>query len=436
MKRHCGERFGFNVLLIFISLFLVTDCKKKEEATIHINLPAVTTLAPVDIAVTSASVGGTISSYGGGTISQKGVCYSTQPDPGISDSIISVQDTNTTFTCKITGLNPNTTYYVKAFAGNSAGISYGNQVSFKTLKLITLPIVITYSMTGITRDSATGGGDVTNDGGAPVTAKGVCWSTFQLPIVSDNHTNDGSDTGSFTSKITGLTMRTTYYVRAYAMNSAGTNYGNQVSFITPDSTISLPCPGLPSITYEGKIYHTILIGTQCWLKENLNTGTQINGIQDQDPTNGQIEKYCYDDSESNCDTYGGLYQWAEMMQGSTNPGTQGICPGNWHIPNDSEWTLLTSYLGSENVAGGKMKSNTGWYNGGNSSNSSGFTAVPGGLRYYDGRFAHLGDFAYFWSSQSYDSTQAWYRNLTYANTIVYRNFDKNILGYSVRCIKD
>jgi uncharacterized protein (TIGR02145 family) len=140
--------------------------------------------------------------------------------------------------------------------------------------------------------------------------------------------------------------------------------------------------------------------------------------------------------ESNCDTYGGLYQWDEMMQGSSTSGIQGICPTGWHVPTDAEWTMLTTYLGGENVAGGKMKSNAGWYNGGNSSNSSGFSAVPGGLRYYDGRFAHMGDYGYLWSSQDHDTTNAWYRVLSYADTKVSRDFDKKVLGFSVRCIKD
>ncbi len=436
VKRKRMKQFGGKLLLLFILLFFLINCKKKEETKIEIKVPVLTTLAPSDITATFAAVGGNISSDGGGSIIQKGVCYGINPDPGISDSVVYNHDDNNNYTCNLSGLDPNTPYFARAFAINNAGISYGNQVTFTTLKKVSLPTVITFPITGITQDSAISGGDVTNDGGAAVTARGVCWSISLFPTISDHHTTDGGDTGSFTSEITGLSMKTAYYVRAYATNSVGTSYGNEVSFITADTSSGQPCPGLSSITYEGKIYHTILIGTQCWLKENLNVGTRINGVQNQDPANGRIDKYCYNDLEIYCDTYGGLYQWDEMMQGSSTSGVQGICPQGWHLPVNSEWDLLILNLGGEDVAGGKMKSNTGWFNDGNSPNSSGFTAVPGGLRYYDGRFGFFSYFGYFWSSEYRNSTDAWYRNLSYDNTIVYQNFDKKILGYSVRCIKD
>jgi uncharacterized protein (TIGR02145 family) len=190
---------------------------------------------------------------------------------------------------------------------------------------------------------------------------------------------------------------------------------------------------------DGKTYNTVQIGTQCWFKENLNVGARINGSQNQNATNGIIEKYCYNDLESNCDIYGGLYQWDEMMQGSTTPGEQGICPTGWHIPTDGEWTALTTFLGGESVSSGKMKEagyahwavpNTG------ATNSSGFTALPGGYRYYNGLFNGLTYYAYFWSSTEYSSSDAWYRGLYYDNEGVYRNYFSKTNGYSGRCVQD
>ena len=108
------------------------------------------------------------------------------------------------------------------------------------------------------------------------------------------------------------------------------------------SSSSNPCPGMPIVEYEGQIYNTVQIGTQCWLRENLNVGTKINGNQTQ-TNNGIIEKYCYDDIEANCTAYGGLYQWNEMMQYVTNEGVQGICPLGWHIPTDGEWCAVTQF---------------------------------------------------------------------------------------------
>jgi hypothetical protein len=115
-----------------------------------------------------------------------------------------------------------------------------------------------------------------------------------------------------------------------------------------------PCPGMPYFTdtRDGKVYTTVYIGTQCWMKQNLNIGTRIAGAGNQ-TNNGTIEKYCYDDNESNCDYYGGLYQWNEMMQYTTTQGVKGICPKGWHLPTNNEWNVLSTFLGGS--AGGKMK---------------------------------------------------------------------------------
>lgn len=190
---------------------------------------------------------------------------------------------------------------------------------------------------------------------------------------------------------------------------------------------------------DGQSYNTMLISTQCWMKENLNIGTQISGAQNQ-TDNGIIEKYCYDNLESNCNVYGGLYQWNEMMQYITSEGAKGICPSGWHLPSDAELTMLTDYLGGESVAGGKMKEaglthwaspNTG------ATNESGFTALPGGYRDLNGGFYDLTYGALFWSSSQVDATYAWPRYLFYNLENVYgatgnvKNF-----GFSARCVQD
>ena len=128
----------------------------------------------------------------------------------------------------MTGLAAGTTYHVRAYATNSAGTTYGADVTFITLA--SLPALTTNAITGITATTAGGGGNITSDGGAVITARGICWSTSANPTVSDSKTNDGTGTGSFTTSLTGLTSNTTYYVRSYATNSAGTAYGNEISF--------------------------------------------------------------------------------------------------------------------------------------------------------------------------------------------------------------
>ncbi len=228
--------------------------------------PTVATSEISSVASTSASGGGVISSTGGGTITAKGICWSTNQNPTTADfktsdaslnilganpfDLTSAQAQPITFSSSMTALSPGTTYYVRAYATNSAGTSYGEQVSFTTLAA--LPTISTTVITGITSSSASGGGNITNSGGANVTARGVCWSTSQNPVITGSKTTDGNGTGTFTSSITGLLPGTTYYVRAYATNSAGTEYGEQRSFTTladPATVVSAPATSITSSSF-------------------------------------------------------------------------------------------------------------------------------------------------------------------------------------------
>jgi uncharacterized protein (TIGR02145 family) len=196
-------------------------------------------------------------------------------------------------------------------------------------------------------------------------------------------------------------------------------------------------------------YRTVQIGTQCWMAENLNIGTMVNGSNNQ-TDNDTIEKYCYNNSTSNCDTYGGLYQWNEMMGYVTTEGTQGICPTGWHLPSDAEWMVLEEEVESTTGvnwntggwrgtdAGGNLKEtgtthwaspNTG------ATNSSGFTGLPGGYRYTNGSFYDLTINAYFWSSSG-DGWDAWGRGLGYNGAQVSRGYGDQAGGFGVRCVRD
>ncbi len=181
---------------------------------------------------TSASAGGIVISNGGAAVTKRGVCWSTSQNPTTADPSTIDGFGLGAFTSTITGLSPNTTYYVRAYAENSAGIGYGLNVSFKTTSSATIPGVTTNAITAYDQTTAVGGGNVLSDGGQTVTARGVCYSTSQNPEISDLKTSDGFGTGEFTSNITGLNPNTKYYVRAYATNSVGTNYGSEVSFTT------------------------------------------------------------------------------------------------------------------------------------------------------------------------------------------------------------
>ena len=189
---------------------------------------------------------------------------------------------------------------------------------------------------------------------------------------------------------------------------------------------------------DSKSYTTVLIGTQCWMAENLNIGSRINSITEQ-TNNSVIEKYCYDNNEAYCDTYGGFYQWDEMMQYVTTEGVQGICPSGWHIPTHEEWPVLEGSLGGYEIAGGKMKeTGTVHWNSPNTgaTNSSGFTGLPSGGRHPDGSFLPLGQYGHMWSSSESSDTYAWDRILGDSYGELRRFYYKKIIGLSVRCLKD
>lgn len=220
------------------TLILTDSCKKKADNNNDNNnnnpvvtIPVLTTSSVSLITINSAKSGGTITSEGNATITERGVCWSTNQDPTIEDNKTNEGPGSGSFTSNLFGLLENTIYYVRAYATNSAGTGYGNQITF-TSDQITPPIVTTKAINSITRNTAKSGGNISSDGGAQVTAKGVCWSINQLPTILDNKTINGTGTGSFNSNMIGLNEHTTYYVRAYATNSSGTAYGNQMSFTT------------------------------------------------------------------------------------------------------------------------------------------------------------------------------------------------------------
>jgi pectin methylesterase-like acyl-CoA thioesterase len=195
--------------------------------------PTVTTSSISGIATTSASCGGNVTDNGGAAVTARGVCWGTGLNPTTSNSFTSDGSGTGSFTSSLTNLASGTTYHVRAYATNSVGTSYGADSTFTTLAGVSLPTVTTATITGITISTATGGGNAVSDGGATITAKGICYSRWGTPTIDSSHTSDGTGTGSFTSSLSGLTGGTTYYVRAYATNSVGTAYGTQTSFGTP-----------------------------------------------------------------------------------------------------------------------------------------------------------------------------------------------------------
>ena len=228
------------------------------------------------------------------------------------------------------------------------------------------------------------------------------------------------------------------------------NNGNIWQRITSLSTVITPCP--PSIVdpRNGLEYNTRAIGTQCWMTENINIGNMINSAQNQ-ANNGIIEKYCYDNDPNNCEEYGGLYMWDEMMEYVTLPGTKGICPDGWHIPTDDEWCTLElfvdptidcngyEYRGLD--GGGKLKEagTTHWFSPNTGATDQyGFKALPCG--YWDdvnGGFEKLGMQGHHWSStENSGGSGAYYRSFSFNTAKIYRGSPVKSSGIGVRCVRN
>ena len=213
----------WTVLIAGVLFFLIFNCKKESIKT----APTVTLLPVTDITSNSASTGGVVTSDGGAVVMVRGICWSNTQNPSTSNSTTSNGPGKGSFESSLTGLMPGTTYYLKSYGTNAVGTGYSSQSTFTTTALA--PVLTTTDLSSLTAISVNSGGNITSDGGSPVTAQGVCWSKSQNPTIADSKTTDSAGSNSFTSIITGLSPGSTYYIRAYATNSIGTAYGNQVT---------------------------------------------------------------------------------------------------------------------------------------------------------------------------------------------------------------
>lgn len=415
--------------LIFMTLFFLTSGCVKDPT-----LPVLSTEPAAEITEFSAEVSGNISDDGGAEITARGFCWGTEADPAINDEMIPAGTGAGKFSVTIENLQPNTNYHVRAYAENSVGIAYGNDVPFLTN--MAPPAVTTASVSDIAAIMATCGGNITYDGGSPITAKGVCWSTTPEPDISDPHSLDGQGSGIFTSSLTNLTSATLYYVRAYASNADWTVYGEQQTFRTRLADI------------DGNLYNTVLIGTKLWMAENLRTVSLNDNSQIQNITDDAAwvatgsPAYCwYNNDPSFKPTYGALYNWYTINTGK-------LCPTGWHVPTDAEYNTFEFALGMTSDQaevwgwrgtdhGLKMKNQTGWDDNGNGTNSSGFSALPGGYRFgADGRFFLQTTITYWWTATEHDADRGWYRRLDSSSDQVYRASTSKKGGKYVRCLKD
>ncbi len=305
---------------------------------------------------------------------------------------------------------------------------------------VSLPILSTSDLSNFTSVSGVCGGTILSDGGDIVKTRGVCWSTHLNPTIYDNITSDGAGTGSFVSNITGLVSGTYYYIRAYATNSAGIAYGNEIIFITPLTDI------------EGNIYYTVVIGDQVWMRENLKT-TKYNDNTDIPIVTDNVtwitlstpacSWYNNNQSYSN-NNYGVLYNWFTVNTGK-------LCPTGWHVPNEDEWITLVEYSGGIYKAGGKLKEQgiNHWTDPNfGASDIYGFTALPGGFRtgINPGSSRAMGYVGRWWVST--ESANPWWaitdtvlswarcRTIFFDAAEVVTGMGLKTNGYSIRCVKD
>jgi len=407
-----------------------------EEFTTLAVTPTITTREIGAVSWTTATSGGINISDGGSAITARGVCWSTSSGPVVGGSHTEDGSGTSAFVSNLTGLTANTLYYFRAYATNSMGTTYGNELSFRTSS-VAVPSLTTAAVTGVSLNEAVSGGNNIIQNGSDILDKGICWNTSGNPTTSGPHVSAGTGTARFSADIDGLNPSTIYYVRAYARNSAGLGYGPQMTFSTSASDI------------DGNIYRTVIIGDQLWMQSDLRTtryrgGAAIPFVEEDDAWKDLTTAACcwYNNTQPQAGSgYGLIYNWYVVE-------TEALCPTGWHVPTDGEFMVLERHLGMTSAQyngtgwrgtdqGNQLKATSTWVPS-TGTNSSGFTALGEGYRYgLLGNFADYGVVGYWWTSTlHWDTTKALYRRLDSNEARVYREGVIFAGGKSVRCIKD
>ena len=443
-------------------LVVSLNCNREETDW----LPVLRTSDVTGITSTGAIGGGLIIDDGGSEISARGVVWNTSGTPTIESNVgITVDGFGLgEFTSMLSGLSPSTAYFVRAYATTGVGTSYGNQMQFATIDLAS---VTTAEVRDVTSVSAVSGGNVEFDGGTEVT-RGVVWGTLPNPAVENNNgiTNNGTGTGHFVSVLTGLFPLTTYYLRAYASNDAGTVYGSQFQFTTAEPVgIDHEIIEGSVEDIDGNIYRTVFIGSREWMAENLMTTRYGDGSVIDFPPEGESWKTnttgaygWYQDQESNKELFGAVYNWYAVV----NPAK--LCPEGWRVPADRDWTELVDFLASNyslsnlggniGAIGNRLKScrqvNSPF--GGECTTSAfprwhqnernygfddfGFSALPIGSRNSQGIYiSNAGFYGQWWSTTENSMEEAFIRYVTFDSASLFRSSSNKSNGYAVRCVR-
>ncbi len=395
-------------------------------------LASLTTTPTSGILTQTATSGGNIMSDGGSAVTARGVCWSVAANPTTADSHTTDGSGPGVFTSNISGLTPGTFYHIRSYATNSAGTAYGD-IGFTTLST---PSVVTSPISSINANSAISGGNVTNDGGTTITARGVCWSTTANPTIASNHTTDGTGTGTFVSSIGGLSANTLYYVRAYATTIAGTAYGSDFSFTTLAFTCGSPFTINHLVGSVAPISKTVTYGTvtnipgataKCWITSNLGADHQATTISDATEASAgwywqfnRKQGYKHDGSTLTPSwTITSINEYSDWII-ANDPCTSELGTG-WRLPTSTEWTNVN--------ASGNWNNWSDPWNSGLKLHPAGY--VTSGVASLDNR----GSYGVYWSSSQYNSGYGWHLDFGSSNSFIFNGFNK-AFGFSVRCLRD
>lgn len=393
---------------------------------------AATTNAATAVGNTTATLNGIVNAAGSSTtVSFE---YGTSTSYGTTVTALQSPVTgtaNTAVSAAITGLTPGLNYHFRVKAVSGGGTTYGSDLTFTTLQP---PAAATSAATAVSSTSATLNGTAdANNSSTTVTFEYGETTSYGTGVAADQSPVTGDTETSVSKAISGLSASTTYHYRVKAVSAGGTVYGNDAEFTTSAD--------LPTVSdYEGNIYNIITIGTQEWMQKNLmvthySTGDAISNVTDNTAWSGlTTDAFCWynNDQAAYKGTYGALYNWYTVID------VRNVCPAGWHVPTDAEWTTLTTYLGGISAAGGKLKeSGTAHWASPNegATNETGFTALPGGNRYFNGAFEYTGSIGDWWSFSGTDATMALSRGMYHhIGSVSVDNHDKRI-GFSIRCLK-
>lgn len=383
-----------------------------------------------DITDKSFIISARILDDGGSEISQMGFCWADHEGISVDDKVHSQDYQEGIFSFTIRGLNSNSTYYVNVYAINDEGIAYGEEIAVTTSS--GLATVLTSFNVQITDTSALAGGTLVTSGGNNVSQLGFCWATHPEPTRDDHLISSSEIESAFRASISNLSPRSTYYLRAFAVNSSGTSYGAELKLKTAEG----------SFEYQGDIYGYVTIGDQVWMNQNLRYLPDVAPPDDE--SDDTPKYYVYNYLKSNTDEaklslnylkYGVLYNWHAAMQ--SEPASDlapsrvmGICPPGWHLPSKEEYNQLEDFAG-DNAS--DYKSDFDWYDyPGNGANLNGFNALPAGQKSY--QFLYKNYSTDFWTTTYGDEYHPCVFGIGEYSGISSNGFYRSN-AYSVRCIQ-